>query len=638
MIDQLYSLTILFAIALATYGVGQPLLRGLGLRQDDRLTDTVWSVGLGLIAAGMLLAVLGWLGLLYAPIIWLLTLAADCWATAEIMAAYMRHLDQQPPEGEAPIWPETPEQPPCSPPPWWLSRGLLAAAGVACLGALLSALAPPTAGDALAYHLELPKRFLLDHRLAFLPLHDNSTYPLLGEMWFLWGLALDGGVAAQLVHWALGLLLALGAVVLATPIIGRPWAWLAGALVVLTPGINNEMTAPMNDVALAAMTTLAVAAWWRAAVNDEGRRWYLLAGLAGGAALGVKYLAVIFGLAWAGVWLWLIVREPRRRTTLLEGAAIVAVVAMSVGGPWYLRAAWHRGNPVYPFLSEVFAADAGEAPFETLPESKAPVGRNPMRLAALPWQTTMHPEHFGGRSHQLGVLLMAAVPGLLFCRRLRGLGVLLMVAAGYAVLWALLRQNVRFLFPIVPLLALAAAWVAIEARRFPAAPRWITAGAFGLVLVALTVVPLDRARRHLAVALGLESREDYLLRCEPSYRAAMIANGLMTPADHLLTEDYRAFYFQGRVTRECIYRRETGYDKRLASPAELVGQLRRDGFTHLLLEQIEQPADAALDRPLSRLVDAQGKQLDGPLVTLIDYRERDTEGQRRRYRLVMLRR
>ena len=47
------------------------------------------------------------------------------------------------------------------------------------------------------------------------------------------------------------------------------WAWAAGALVVLVPGVNNQMTAPLNDVALALWTTLAMAAWWRAVIGGE---------------------------------------------------------------------------------------------------------------------------------------------------------------------------------------------------------------------------------------------------------------------------------------------------------------------------------------------------------------------------------
>ena len=98
-------------------------------------------------------------------------------------------------------------------------------------------------------------------------------------------------------------------------------------MVVLTPGVNNQMTAPMNDVGLAVMTTLALAAWFRAAVNEENRRWFLLAGLAGGGALGTKYIAMVFALAVAATCVWAWWRHPRRRHLLLEGAAVVSVVA-----------------------------------------------------------------------------------------------------------------------------------------------------------------------------------------------------------------------------------------------------------------------------------------------------------------------
>ena len=38
--------------------------------------------------------------------------------------------------------------------------------------------------------------FLADHAVRFLPDSDNSTFPLLAEMWYAWALALDGPVAA----------------------------------------------------------------------------------------------------------------------------------------------------------------------------------------------------------------------------------------------------------------------------------------------------------------------------------------------------------------------------------------------------------------------------------------------------------
>ncbi len=632
MIDQVLSLAALCVMGLAAFGLGRPLVRGLVPEERDPLSVAVWSLAVGLIGMGWLLLGLGMVGLLYAPLIGVMTMTACFWGIGELIRA------RQAAGSDETSAKDDPEQTPWAAPASWLSRAILAAAAVACFGSLVGAMAPPTAGDAMCYHLELPKRFLLEHRLLYLPYHDNATFPLLTEMWYLWALAIRGPVCAQLVHWALGGLLALGTVLLARPILGPRWSWIAGAVVLLTPGINNQMTAPLNDVALAAMTTLAVAAWWRAQVNEEGRRWFVLAGLAAGGALGTKYLALLFAVAMAVAWLAAWIRRPQQRRALLQGATIAAVVAISVAGPWYLRAAWHRGNPFFPFLSEAFhRADAVADGRGTLPSSKSPLGRTPKGLAMAPWQITMQPERFGGRGHQLGILMLAAVPGLFFTRRLRGLGMLLTIAGTYGLLWYLLRQNVRFLFPIVPLLSVAVVWVWMEMRRFPPPARWLTGVTFGVILAAMALVPLHRSYGSLAVAVGWETREDYLLRHEPTYEAAAVANDMLGPEAHLLSQDYRAFYFDHRVTRENIYRRYTHFDEEITEPSDFSRQLRCRGFTHLLLTEKLAGDGPPCDSTLSRLAEAQwaGDRAD-ELLKLTDYRFEDVEGNQWRYRLVML--
>ncbi len=636
MLHQLLSILTFCTLALAAFGLGRPIVRGLGADREDRLSIVVWSIALGLVAAGLVLMVLGLIGGLYVPVIGVMTIAAAGWGAEELFRGY--RAARETPGDDAP-WPEDPEERSASP-PTWLSVAILAAAGLACTGSLVDALAPPTAGDALCYHLQLPKTFLAEHGFKHLPYEPNATFPLLTEMWFLWALAISGGVSAQLVHWGLGVLLGLATVVLATPVLGRRWAWIAGAVVLLTPGVSNEMTAPLNDVALAAFTTLTLAAWYLATVEQRGRRWFVVAGLTAGAALGIKYIAAVFAVAVAVTWLWAVVRRPQQRRFLLQGAATVAVIAASIGGAWYLRAAWYRGNPVYPFLGEVFsgASDPAADGCETLPERKSPLGRGPVAMLAAPWQVTMHPERFGGRGHRLGVLLLAAVPGLFFCRRLRGLGMLVTVAFVYCAVWFLLRQNVRFLFPALPPLAVAAVWVWMEMRRFRPAPRWIAGATFAVALLAMAVVPLRRARNQCAVALGLESRADYLAEHEPTWKAAAVANEALPPDAHILSQEYRRFYFNCRTTRENVYRRLTHYDRHITRPGELGKKLRKAGFTHLLLAETADGRGITYNPTLRRLAEAQlASDAAGELTVLTDYRFRDSDGSLRRYRLVALR-
>ncbi|MCX7429236.1 MAG: hypothetical protein NTW96_26865, partial [Planctomycetia bacterium] len=207
-----------------------------------------------------------------------------------------------------------------------------------------------------------------------------------------------------------------------------------------------------------------------------------------------------------------------------------------------------RAAPVYPFLSELRSgADPDTDVSETLPESKSPLGRGLPGMAVAAWQVTMHPERFGGRGHQLGMLFLAALPGLFFARRLRGLGTLLSVAAAYGVLWFLLRQNVRFLFPIIPPASVAVVWVWIEIRRFPVPARRVATAIQAAVVVVFALVGLGRSHDRLAVAVGWEDRQSYLSRREPSFAAATVANLILEPVDHILIQDNRPRRPGGRL-------------------------------------------------------------------------------------------
>ncbi len=639
MLEQLFSLLSLIVIGLAAYGVARPILRGLKVGAEDVLSAAVWSLAVGLVIWGTALAGLGMVGLLSAPLIGAVTALAAFWGLAELLNDHVNRCEKiLQPVVKQPMALEPPQPAPFPPPARWLLAGVFVLAGLASFGALIGALAPPTDGDALCYHLELPKTFLASRTLEFLPDSDNSTFPLLTEMWYLWAIALDGGVAAQLVHWGLGILLALATVVLATPIVGRPWARVAGAIVLLVPSVTNQMTAPLNDVSLAFYCTLSLAAWWRSGIDLESRRWFVLCGLCTGGAMGTKYLAILFFAAMAFPIVYSAWRSCDQRRLLLEGAAVVMVVATSVSGVWYVRAAWHRGNPVYPFFSEVFESRlAADEEKPTFRDSKLPLGRHPLSLVTGTWHVTMHPELYGGRGHQLGGLFLALAPGLLLVRRLRGLEVLMTLAAAYWVVWFLLRQNVRFLLPLVPVLAVIALWVLIEMRRLPRAPRGIAMAALAAVLSAACFAALTRCADCMAVACGLEGREAYLTRSEPTWLAADASNQLGNDGDHILSQEHRAFYFHCRVTRENLYRQRTGYDREITDPREFSRRLREAGFTHILLAENRRATGIQYDPTLSRLAEAQWAAGDrDSLVRVADYEFDDADGAVRRYRLVML--
>jgi hypothetical protein len=580
----LISLFAFIALAIAAFGLGRPLLRWIGVADDDRLAMVAFSIGLGLTVAGAALLLLGLAGALYLPLLGVLTMLCCCWGLVEIGLVWFRVKEPLPAEFRPPADPwEPPGESPWPVPRRWLLIVVWTAAALVCTVSLVNALAPPTTTATLSCQLESAKRFLVEHRLARLPAVDLATRPLLVDMWYLWALVFDSGVCARLVHWGLGILLLLATVVLATPLVGRPWAWVAGGLVVLTPAINQQMSLPVESVALAAFCTLALAAWSQAVFDGGSRPWFIVAGLMAGGALGVHYAAALLAPALAGAWAWSALRRRERHRRLLRGGAIAILLAIGIGALCRLL-------------------------------SLGPAAKSAC-LAALP-------DH-------LGAVLLAATPGLLLVRRLRGLGTLLLAALVYAALTFSLSDDARLLFPAVPVLSVAAVWVWIELPRFSPVAQRIGAAALTVTIACSIALSLLRSPDALAVALGLEDREEYLLRHEPTYVAATIANHALRNNARLLSQERQAFYFDCPVTWENPLGSAIHGKASALSVQETVERLRRAGFTHLLVTETAPAEPWPAVSLLRRVADATP--------TLADYSFRTADGSVRHYRLVMLR-
>jgi len=588
--DLLSSLLAIVAIALAAFGVGRPLLRKLAIAEDDLFSTVVWGLSLGLVAAGWLFSWLALAGCLSVPVVLVFTIAGGFWGLGEIFCCWLEWRAGAVVDLLADF--RRAQAGPPMPPGTALALGILAC--LAAAGALVSALAPPDSPEALTHCLELSKTFLLSHGVAPLPYNDYAPGPLLTEMWYAWALALDGPVAAGLLQWMFGALLAAAAVLLARPLVGRRAAPVCGALVLLTPGVSYQMGAPLDDLALALFTSLLLTAWWQGAICARGNRWLIAAGIMAGAAAGTKLVGLVFATAVLAVS----IAVRRQRLESWQVARRMAVHALCpavlVGGIGYLWAAWHGG----PIAAE-----------ESCP----------------------------GAMQQIGALLIAALPGLLLVRRAEALKPFFCVALVYGAVTAACFANLRCWAPLVPLLSVAATLVWREVVAGQGFARRLAQ--FGLLLLAVwsAAIPLARARGQFAVAIGWQSREDYLVRHQAIYPAALLANQIMRPGDCLLSQDPHTFYFSYPATDARAYHRCVGS---LASTGgeSISQQLRSAGFTHVLLAEpaLQSPfgSENDLGERIGREIEQSGQT---SVLPLAEYQWSDASSTARRYRLVKLR-
>ncbi|MDQ3439324.1 MAG: hypothetical protein M3478_03130 [Planctomycetota bacterium] len=207
---------------------------------------------------------------------------------------------------------------------------------------------PPTADDALTYHLPAALQWLQTGRIDLFPTWffnpANAYSPLGGSMFMAWLIAPTGNdVLVRYVQ--LGPLLLLFLVVLE---LGRllgardATAALVATACVMTRSFVNQIIVPKDDLFL---TVFCVAAVMSLASTRADEKWApLRAGVSIGLLLAMKYTAM-FSLP----ILLLMADVPSRHARWRRGGWVVALaIAALLAGPWYVRNAMLTGNPLFP--------------------------------------------------------------------------------------------------------------------------------------------------------------------------------------------------------------------------------------------------------------------------------------------------
>jgi hypothetical protein len=425
---------------------------------------------------------------------------------------------------------------------------LIVAAGVF---ALIGALAPEVEYDALWYHLDLPKRYLEAGSLVDFRCQYVAHYPSATELLFGYGLALADAIAAKLVHFGMGVLLALATYRLGIQVASRRAALLAAAILVVTPTVTWEATTAYVELATAFFVVLGLS-WVIRFAETQARGALALAGLFTGLALATKTLALIAAAPLA----LLVAIAARGRPRLRLGSAIGFLgIALVPALPWLLRAQIETGNPVFPSAYGLFGADSDLWTPQADAAQQAFYDHFGYRdgagwIPALPWDLTMHGAAFGG---SLGVAYLILLPLALRRRPSRAFALTAGFCLGYIALWAspLSSVQMRFLVPVLgPLAVLAgagfdAAWQ-LARERVPAAAA-LTAGLV-LAVLALALPPfialhepdgegtLTHVLREvpLDAVTGAESEAHYISRRVPAYPAIQRLNSLAGPHDRVV--------------------------------------------------------------------------------------------------------
>ena len=496
---------------------------------------------------------------------------------------------------------------------------------------LLAAIAPPTANDALMYHLALPKAFIGSRSLGEVPYNMASYFPLGVEMHAVWAMLLGRVGGPRMGEAAAGATLAAFGplVVLATygwaraRRLDRAWSALAALGVASIPSIYFVVAGQGVDVAVAGYSALALVAagrWWATLES----RWLRLIAAAVGFALSTKLSAValIVPLTVAVLLRGALIErrgrspgQPSAGATVMMGLGSLGV-GILLASPWYIRTLIWTGSPLFPLYSTLWPGhapgwDSGRA--ELLDALLQVYGRSSNALDYLlsPFSVSILaqpelPRHYEG---VLGPGFLIGTPLVVWAFRRRYLDVDLrlaaLIAGGMFVLWLLGSQVVRYLLPAVPpmAVAIAASAAAATVHWDPRAGRLLR----GLLLATavanvLVVIAWFAELNPLQVVLGGETRSEFLSRRLDSFPYYETINHDLPPGTRVWLIDTQrdTYYLERPYFADYLFGTYTiaQWIREAGNAAEVRARARALGITHILVRH-----DRLLDYARSAVVD-----------------------------------
>ena len=442
----------------------------------------------------------------------------------------------------------------------WLIRALII---IPVALAFVSSLAPPTAKDTLLYHFTVPKAFVAQSSNAFIEGNIASFLALGTEMQSVWAMLLGnifstraGEAAAGATTFLFFSLLLMAIYGWAREIgISRTWALLATLMVATVPSAYHVASSGYIDIALALFVTLAIYAltrWWK----EPSVGWGILIVIFLGAALSIKLTSVFVFAAFALVILFRgrkrpVAKAPDSDTAavanpgkIVAGGFAALLLAGVIASPWYIRTWAATGSPVFPFYMSIWPGKAKGWDVERSNLFQAmnsqyggvDISKSNYLTAPVKVSITAQPEQAENYDGVLGVAFLIGLPLLVWALWKFDLPVEVKIGAGVAAImylfWLFSSEQIRYLLPIVPVLAIAiAASVETISTKMNSLTRvahcaFITAAICGL----LTTFAWFCQKAPLRVVLGGETRDQYLTRNLDYYPYYQTIN-TETPAD-----------------------------------------------------------------------------------------------------------
>jgi hypothetical protein len=411
--------------------------------------------------------------------------------------------------------------------------------------AAIASPAPPVAKDTLLYHFALPNAFVTQHSNAIVQGNIASYLALGAEMQYVWAMLLGNIVNPRVAEVSAGFIGPLLLMQLVRAIyrwaiqleISRTPSLITAFVVAAIPTAYHVASSGYIDLSLALYVTLATYAltrWWK----ESTWGWTILVAIFLGAAFSIKLTAVFVFAAFALIILLRAraAKDPVATAPGSEGASVVPgpgrvavmgfaalLLAGVIASPWYIRTWVATGSPVFPFYMSIWPGKAEgwdverSNLFQAMNSQYGGADVNKLNYLTAPVRVSVmaQPEQPANYDGVLGPALLIGLPLLIFALWKLDLAVEIKIMVGVAgimyLFWLFSSEQLRYLLPVAPMLA-----IAIVASAEKIGGRVAQVAKYALIAASvcglLTTLAWFAQKAPLRVVLGGETRDEYLTR------------------------------------------------------------------------------------------------------------------------------
>jgi len=517
LLDYLFSVCLLFLVAIVAYFLGKKFLRWLRIDFEFSLEETVFSIGLGFGVLAYMTLFLGLLGLLYTSLFYGLLIVVFIFAMIEIIKSRKRLEKTNPavlPGGMfsfayLPIW--------------------ILLGSFVLLNFIMS-FTPELFYDSLTYHIGVPNYYVIKHRICEMPYNVASYYPFNTEMLYTLALLLKREGLPKLLHFSSGIL-CLGAIF---SFCKRYFSELVGiiacAIFYSIPFLAMNSWVTGNDVALSYFFILSIYALVNyfgsetpSLNSTRGIKWFILAGIFSGIAMGSKYTGVftLFGILLLIIW-YQYFKMKMRFSEITKQILIFACLVVGIMSPWLIKNMIYTGNPIFPFLYKWFGSKNLVFYHEYYGNTVLPMGLQSLKLKELfasPWVLTME-----GQDSMtfVGPMFLLFTPFVFFIKQKRNIiNYLILFFLSSYLLWGMSTYKYRYLLPAFSVLSIITAYGLVTlCKRIPKYLGRLIPIVFAIFMgtnLYSVLMIMHFSYNPFALLTGLETRDHYLSLTRPGY-------------------------------------------------------------------------------------------------------------------------